>query len=143
MDWAYFDTSVLVKRYVAEPGSTRARRILRAHRFLSSAIAPIEAVSAFRRRQMLGDLSTANVHAIIRRMGQDRPHWELISISPDMLRQAEKLILTLHMRTLDALHIASALAFRLASGMRIRFMTADRQQADAARHMDFTVEWIE
>lgn len=74
--------------------------------------------------------------------GQDRAHWELISISPDLLRQAEKLILTLQVRTLDALHIASALAFQVASGIRLPFMTADRQQADAARQMDLPVEWI-
>lgn len=143
MDWAYFDTSVLVKRYVTEPGSIQARRILRTHRFLSSAIAPVEAVSAFRRRQRLGNLSTASVHAIIRRIGQDRAHWELVSISPDVFQHAEKLIMKLEVRTLDALHIASALAFRVASGMRIPFMTADQQQAEAARQVDFEVEWIE
>jgi hypothetical protein len=36
--FAYFDTSVLVKRYVREAGSKRARELLRQYRFLSSTI---------------------------------------------------------------------------------------------------------
>jgi predicted nucleic acid-binding protein len=36
--WAYFDTSVLLKRYVREDTSAQARALLRRHRFLSSAI---------------------------------------------------------------------------------------------------------
>lgn len=40
--WAYFDTSVLVKRYVKEEASAVARRLLQRYRFLSSAIAPVE-----------------------------------------------------------------------------------------------------
>ena len=43
--WAYFDTSVLVKRYVKEQGSAAARRLLQRYRFLSSAVAPVEVVS--------------------------------------------------------------------------------------------------
>ena len=42
--WAYFDTSVLVKRYVKEAGSSATRRLLQRFRFLSSAVAPVEAL---------------------------------------------------------------------------------------------------
>ncbi|MGH7387624.1 MAG: type II toxin-antitoxin system VapC family toxin, partial [Candidatus Methylomirabilales bacterium] len=58
--WAYFDTSVLVKRYVREPGSRRARVLLRRYRFLSSAIAPLEVISALVRRQSAGELTKRN-----------------------------------------------------------------------------------
>ncbi len=44
---SYFDTSVLVKRYVDEDGSTRARAGLRRYRVVTSSIAPLEALSAF------------------------------------------------------------------------------------------------
>ena len=48
--WAYFDPSVLVKRYVKEAGSSATRRLLQRFRFLSSAVAPVEALSALSRR---------------------------------------------------------------------------------------------
>ena len=46
MTFAYFDTSAVVKRYVLEPGSLQVRRLLRQHDFLSSAITPLEILSA-------------------------------------------------------------------------------------------------
>lgn len=42
--WAYFDTSVLVKRYVKEVGSLTMRRLLRRFQLLSSSIMPVEAI---------------------------------------------------------------------------------------------------
>ena len=48
--WAYFDTSVLVKRYVEEDGAGQSRALLGRHRLLSSAILPVETLAALRRR---------------------------------------------------------------------------------------------
>ena len=45
-------------------------------------------------------------------------------------------------KTLDALHLGSALAFQAATGSRIPFITADIRQRDAARRLDLTVVWI-
>ena len=50
-DRAYFDTSVLVKRYVREDGSMYARALMRRHRVVSSAVAPLELLSALTRRR--------------------------------------------------------------------------------------------
>lgn len=142
---AYFDTSVLVKRYARERGSTRTRTLLRTHRFLSSAITPVEAVSVFNRRRTAGDLRDADFDAITARFTKDRAYWELIEVSAPVLYRAEDVIGRAGVRTLDAIHLASALVFANATGVplgRIPFVTADAQQRDAAGHLGLEVRWV-
>jgi uncharacterized protein len=142
VEWAYFDTSVLVKRYVREAGSKRARELLRHHRFLSCAIAPLEAVSAFSRRQVAGELSARNFSAIMSRLRADQDHWELVEVSASVLARAEEVIARAGVRTLDALHLAAALSFQELSGLRLPFVTADEQQREAAQQLGLQVTWI-
>jgi predicted nucleic acid-binding protein len=131
--WAYFDTSTLVKRYVTERGSLLARQLLQKHRFLSSAIAPVELLSAVSRRRDQKELSASDYTAILSRIRQDRSFWELVEITPALLAKAEEMILNSKTRTLDAIHVASAVTFQDLSGMAIPFATSDKQQFAAAR----------
>lgn len=142
MSFAYFDTSAVVKRYVLEPGSLRVRGLLRRHDFLSSAITPLEILSALRRRRQTGELSEKNFTAAIRRVGSDRGRWELIELGAVVLSRAEEVIQQGPMRTLDAIHIASAVVFQAAAGLRIPFVTGDGRQRDAAERMSLEVIWI-
>ena len=140
--WAYFDTSVLLKRYVREEGSAQVRLSLRRYRFLSSALTPVEARSALCRRRMSGDLTEQDFTTILSRIRRDRSYWELVVITPLVLTHAEELVQTTGVKTLDALHLGSALAFQAVTGIRIPFITADLRQRDAARRLDLTVVWI-
>lgn len=140
--WAYFDTSVLVKRYVREQGSPRARVLLRRYRFLSSAVVPVEVMSALRRRRASGELSQQNFAAILTRIREDRAYWQLVEVSPLVLAQAEELVQRAPVTTLDAIHVASALAFQTASGIRIPFITGDTRQQDAAGRAALDVVWV-
>ena len=142
--WAYVDTSVLLKRYVKEAGSADARRLLRRYRVLSSAIAPVEATSALWRRRAVGDVSDADLQAILGRLAGDRSHWELVDLTADVLDQAELVIQRAGVRTLDAVHLASALVVRATSGRRpaARFITADARQRDAAVGLGLQVTWV-
>lgn len=141
--WAYFDTSVLVKRYVKEEGSTTARRLLRRYRFLSSAVAPVEVLSALSRRRMAGELTHRDFLAIRSRLHKDRSYWELVEVGPIVLSQAEELVQKTGLRTLDALHVASALMFQAASGLTLPFITADIRQREAAETLALNLIWIE
>ncbi len=141
--WAYFDTSVLVKRYVREPGSSRARALFRRHRFLSSAIAPLEVMAALCRRRAAGELIPEDFSAILTRMREDRSYWELVEVSPLVLSRAEELIGDGVLRTLDAIHVASAVAFETASGVRVPFITGDARQQGAATHVGLDVVWVD
>jgi len=141
--WAYFDTSVLVKRYVREEGSPRASALLRRYRFLSSAIAPLEATSALCRRRATGELAQRDFAAILSRIRRDRVYWELVEVTPLVLGRAEELIREVALRTLDAIHVASALAFRRASGLSVPFITADARQREAAGRVALDMVWVE
>ena len=86
--FAYFDTSVVVMRYVLEPSSTMARTFLRRYRCLSSAILPVEVVSALARRRAAGDLATADLALIASRLAEDRRRWELVPALGRLTRPA-------------------------------------------------------
>lgn len=139
---AYFDTSVLVKWYVREPGSPRARVLLRRYRVLPSAIAPLEAISALSRRRATGDLGQEDLAALIARIQEDRAHWELIEVGAQILRRAEELVQGTHLRTLDAVHVASLMAFHVMTRTRIPLVTGDVRQRDAASALGLQVIWV-
>lgn len=140
--WAYFDTSALVKRYVREAGSVRARALLRRHRLVTSTITPVELVSALCRRQAEGDLADVHFRAIRARIGLDRAHWELVELVPTVLDAAEAMVERHGLRTLDAIHLAAATTFRVATGISPAFITADERQREAGEREGFAVDWV-
>jgi predicted nucleic acid-binding protein len=139
---AYFDTSALLKRYVREDGSAQVQALLRRHRVLSSALAPVEATSALRRRRGAGQLTVADLVTLLAAIREDRDSWDLIEVSALVLRRAEELIELEAVTTLDAIHLASATVFEAAHGARLIFVTADTRQREAARHLALHVEWV-
>jgi predicted nucleic acid-binding protein len=141
-DRAYFDTSVLLKRYVQERGSERTRSLVRQYRFVSSALAPVEAIAALSRRRAAGTLAEAAMRAIVKKLRSDRLHWELVEVSPLVLDRAERVVEETSLRTLDALHVASALTFRAATGIRAPFITADANQRDVVGALGLDVIWV-
>ena len=141
--WAYFDTSAMVKRYIAEPGSLRVRALLRRHDFLSSAIMQAELLSALCRRGRAGDLSEENFMAVLRRVQNDRSQWELVEVSSAVLGRAEELIQgTAPIKTLDAIHVASLITFQSASATQVPFITANARQREAATQVGIDVVWV-
>lgn len=132
--WGYFDTSALVKCYVNERGSLRAKELLRGHDFLSSAITSVELISALRRRRRSGELSEEAFTDLTGRVREDRLRWEMLEVSSAVLNLAEELIHGLMpIKTLDAIHIASLMTFQTVSGIKAPFITADARQGNAAR----------
>ncbi len=141
--WAYFDTSVLVKRYVKEEGSDLTRRLIQRFRLLSSVVAPVEALSALSRRRASGELTSRDFLAVRARLHKDRAYWELVEAGEHVLRQAEDLVQKTDVRTLDALHLASAVLFQSETGLSIPFITSDARQCDAAHAIGLTIIWVE
>ena len=72
MTFAYFDTSALIKRYVRERGSTRVVSLMRRHELLSSAITPVEVMSALSRRRRDRELSEEDFAATASRVQSER-----------------------------------------------------------------------
>ena len=143
MSFAYFDTSALVKRYVRERGSRQVVSLLRRYELLSSAITPLEAISALSRRRRDEELSEEDFSATLGRIQSERTRWELVELGAAVLSRAEEIVQgTLPIRSLDALHVASLTTFQDAAGMRIPFATADARQRNVAALLGLNVIWI-
>lgn len=133
MSLAYFDTSALVKHYVREAGSSRVRALLVSYEFLSSAITPVELHSALQRRHRQGDITQTNYDSVVVRIASDRSYWQLVGLVPQVLTKAEELVATQNLRTLDAIHLASALIIQDSLRTSIPFVSADARQLTAAQ----------
>ncbi len=132
--WAYFDTSALVKRYVDEPGRREVQQLLRRHECVTSAILPVELRSALRRRVAERTLDSPRVSEILKRVAADRAYWTVIEVGAEVLSGAEALVSVHPLRTLDAIHVASAQLFaaRLSIADLI-FVSADQRQVEVAK----------
>lgn len=141
--WAYFDTSALVKRYIKEAGRRDVLQLLRRHEVVTSAILPVELRSALRRRVSEGALDGKRVTQILDRVATDRAYWTLIEVAGDVLTVAETLVATHPVRTLDAVHIASAQIFKNRLSIPdLLFVSADQRQAHAASAAGMAVKHL-
>ncbi len=140
--WAYFDTSVLVKCYVAGPGTPEAVSLIGRHAVLSSALAPIELTSALRRQEASGHLTRRQRERALVRFRIDRTRWTLLELDSHVLARAEALAETALVRTLGALHLASALIFEGETSLHPPFVTGDTQQRRAAEDLGLDVVFV-
>lgn len=133
MSWAYFDTSALIKRYVDEDGRLEVLQLLRRHDCVTSALLSVELRSALRRRVADGSLDKERVAEILKRFAVDREFWALVEITGQVLQSAELLVAKYPLRTLDAIHVASAQLFATRmTASKLRFVSADARQTAVA-----------
>jgi predicted nucleic acid-binding protein len=141
--WAYFDASALVKRYIDEEGRREVLQLLRRYEVVTSAILSVELRSALRRRVSDGTLDAAQVPEILKRVATDRAYWRLVEVASGVLAAAETLVAAHPLRTLDAIHVASAQLFaaRIIAAELI-FVSADARQTAAAAAVGMTIRHI-
>ena len=113
--------------------------MLTRYEFLSSAIAAIELQSAVQRRRRQREIAQPNYHSIISRIANDRPYWQLVEVVPQVLSKAEELVRTGSVRTLDAIHIASAMIIQDSLVALLPFISADEKQLTAAQNCKLSV----
>ena len=140
--WAYFDTSVLVKCYVEEQGTAQAMSLVSRHAVLSSVLAPIELTGALRRQEASGVLTRRQRHRALLRFEADRAQWTLLEMDSHVLARAEALAGAAPVKTLDALHLASALVFQSETSLHPPFITGDAQQRRAADALGLDVVFV-
>lgn len=131
--WVYLDTSVFLKLYIKEKGSERVRKIAKESHILSSAMLMVESFSALARRHQAGDIEDKAFDYVIKRLKDGILGVETLRINEDVLELAGEITLRSMARTMDAVHIASALLFQDGAGIAITFFTADKKQHAAAR----------
>jgi predicted nucleic acid-binding protein len=132
----YFDTSALVKLYVSETHSGRAREAAaQAGQLVCTPLQSLELHSAIRQLVGRGTLSAAGLVLFEQHFAADVKTGRVIEKSidlPGVFRRAEQLTRThterLLCRTLDVLHVATALELGYQN-----FVSADDRQLALAR----------
>lgn len=129
----YFDTSALIKRFVAEKGTPLVSALVTREGPIATAkIAYAEMHAALARRHREGDLSSTQHARACRDFEQDWPAYLQVDLRDDILRLARDLVQRHPLRGFDAVHLASALSLRAALGEEIRFVAADDRLLRAA-----------
>jgi predicted nucleic acid-binding protein len=143
MDYAYFDTSALITRYVEELGRREVLALLRKNQCVISGVLPVEVRSALRRRVAEKTLDGRRVASILKRFAADRPYWTVIEVSSDVLAAAESLSGAHPLRALDSIHVASANLFRDRTGSEsFAFISADAQQTRVAETLGLKTRYV-
>ena len=130
---AYFDTSLLVKRYVPEVGSNELETYLcsKQPHLMVSELSRLEFTSTLQRKMREGVLTQALVDAMQRQADEDLLSGviEMTALDSQIISRGLTLMRTLKqaVATLDAIHLATALARKADM-----FLTNDKQLARAA-----------
>lgn len=129
----YVDASAVLKLYVEEPESSRARMLLADPTLWTTARHTRVEV----RRNLVRVASGAELVAL-RAWFED--HWAdttVVELTADVCEQSAELAETTGVRTLDALHLGAARAVGADDGLPI--VTFDRRLGDAARSLGWFV----
>ena len=134
----YVDTSALVKRYRLEQGTDVIDSLfnnpLPEDRFYTSFLSVLEVTSAVHRRLGLGQLDGALAHEILARLRRDlQDYFRLWPLNNDVVAAAVSVIEQYKLRSMDAIHLATALAIAsLAPGLSIVMVSSDHEIIRAA-----------
>jgi predicted nucleic acid-binding protein len=133
---AYVDSSVLLRFILGQPGTLT--ELLRADGRVTSQITEVECLRAVESARARGQLDTDEyvdrrrvVYAQLRRMRR-------LELSRSVLRRAGEPY-PLSVKSLDALHLTSALLLREREASDLVFATHDRQLGRLAAALDFPV----
>lgn len=122
----YFDSSALAKRYVLEQESDQARSLFETcNEPTISAIAIIEVRRIVGR--FTGPMERVTAQALFNR---DLELMSIIDVTPVIVETAAEIAATSQLRTLDSIHLASAMAAECT-----RIVTFDKRQAQVARSL--------
>src|SRR4051812_10747129 len=134
----YLDTSVLVKRYVAEPDSEQVDEVVVGFTLVSSELALGEVWSALLAKERNKALSVIAREAAWKAFLADIEDGvlRLIPLDGVMIREANELMLRVHphvpLRTLDAIHLAT-----FGSVITGPIFTKDKRMLAAAKLLGF------
>jgi predicted nucleic acid-binding protein len=138
MAHAFLDTSALVKYYHPEDGTPAVTRIVEASgaRHYISRLSLVETVSAFAVKFRTGHIDELALDELRRRFYHDigQGHFRIMPVTTSRYQEAMQLIerhVRSRLRTLDALHLAVALALSQ-QGMIDQFVCADQTLCDMA-----------
>lgn len=144
----FLDSSAVVKRYVDEPGSLWIRSLFTSsldHMILIAQITPVEASSAVIRRVREGTVDRLVVQELKQAfLIQLKRQYRLVSLTPQIISQAQDLLEKYPLRAYDAVQLASATTAndRLVAGeiAPLVFVSADKRLLQTATAEGLVIE---
>ncbi|MCA9411991.1 MAG: type II toxin-antitoxin system VapC family toxin [Candidatus Omnitrophica bacterium] len=131
----YFDTSAFAKRYIQEPGSDELDKLLETATGVAvSILCYPELMSALGRRFRCEEISQQDFDSIESQFLQDLQDIEVIQIHPSAVFRAIGYLKSTSLKTLDALHVASASVWEAHL-----FATGDKKQMALAQEVGLPV----
>lgn len=130
----YFDTSALLKRYFNEKGTANLVSLFNQKEVIAatSAITWIEGYHVICRKALDIHLSLSIRNKLLKTFLGDLKDCKIVPYHEPIIKLAQKIILKKPIKTLDAIHIASAL-FLKKQKLTTYFTSSDTQQNTAAR----------
>ena len=108
----YAETSAVLAWLFGEPAGNRVKEALdAAARVVSSALTPVEAGRTVERAESQALISSADAAKLRGLIARNTSQWTLLEIGPTVRLRAGQAFPVEPVRTLDALHLASALEF--------------------------------
>ncbi len=122
----YWDTSALIKRYLAESGTPEVLGLL-GQASLSGTVVVTRAdvAGVFSKAFSKGRLTEEQVRRGMREFRQDWPAYLRVRINETMIRDADHLALQYSLRGYDAVHLSAALTWKDRISETIHFATFD------------------
>ena len=135
----YADSSAIIAALLGEPDSGRAQAVLQsATRVFTSVLTNVECSRALIRARYAGRISLAEQRVLEQLLDNVKHDWNLLKIDVAVLDAACVPLPVDPIRTLDALHIATAMLLREAVG-DVVFVTLDRRMRDCAAELGFRI----
>ena len=124
----YLDASALVKRYVAEAGSTAVGKLIdQAEALGTSVISRAEVSAAFAKAVRMKFVTRDAAASVMKRFSADWPHFIRLQLSETLVARAASLAWEQGLRGYDAVHLATALVWHETVGQPVFVATFDRQ----------------
>lgn len=134
----FFDSSAFAKRYVSEQGTDAVLKWCdRASEIGMSAIALPEIISAFCRLKREQKITQSQYQQCKDALLVDIEDAAMCDLTPHVVAQSIKVLEGSRLRSMDAIHIGSALAL----GVDL-FVSSDERQCDAARLAGLKVQRV-
>jgi predicted nucleic acid-binding protein len=135
---SFFDSSAFAKRFIEESGSNEIEKIcFDSESIAVSSICFPEIISALNRRLRENSISKKDYLLIKERLIEEFEHIEIINVVPEVIAKSILLLEKNSLRTLDAIHVASALILK--SDL---FVSADKRQVVSARKAGLKVKFV-
>ncbi|MDY6774094.1 MAG: type II toxin-antitoxin system VapC family toxin [Candidatus Nanohaloarchaea archaeon] len=135
MEYVFFDTAALVKRYYEEEGTEKVDSIIGDPdtTVIITSLSILETVSAFRRKYNAGDIGEGEMNVLLSEFFREALHdFVILPVGETMHGDAFDRILEDDLRTLDSLQFAAARVSREELDS-FRFVSADSDLVEVAR----------